>query len=183
MKKLLGFVGVDSGQLIICDPCYIDSQWKQVPFYDVRIYKHKTLNKLFGYNQDKLGSFKVEPFSSYDQRMSTNISMNDMIENHEVVQLEMPEKIKLMNSFSYGGICETTMNKQHQINFELGHPGVAVAFNSGYGDGLYPVYGTFNREGRCVKVEIDCNPTQNSYKSLKYAKQSTKKRPKKNPKK
>ena len=24
----LGVVGVDSGQLLICDPCYIDSEWK-----------------------------------------------------------------------------------------------------------------------------------------------------------
>lgn len=26
-KVLIGQVGVDSGQLMICDPCYIDSQW------------------------------------------------------------------------------------------------------------------------------------------------------------
>ena len=26
-KVKLGVVGVDSGQLVICDPCYIDGQW------------------------------------------------------------------------------------------------------------------------------------------------------------
>lgn len=28
----IGMVGVDSGQLMICDPCYIDSEWKNEDF-------------------------------------------------------------------------------------------------------------------------------------------------------
>lgn len=27
--KKIGEVGVDSGQLLVCDPCYIDSEWEQ----------------------------------------------------------------------------------------------------------------------------------------------------------
>ncbi|GIO10197.1 hypothetical protein J31TS6_62250 [Brevibacillus reuszeri] len=27
-RKLLGQVGVDSGQLVIIDPCYIESEWQ-----------------------------------------------------------------------------------------------------------------------------------------------------------
>jgi hypothetical protein len=27
--QLIGHVGVDSGQLLLCDPCYIDSQWEK----------------------------------------------------------------------------------------------------------------------------------------------------------
>jgi hypothetical protein len=27
--KKIGEAGVDSGQLLICDPCYIDSHWKE----------------------------------------------------------------------------------------------------------------------------------------------------------
>ena len=69
-------------------------------------------------------------------------------------ELEVPEKTKLIGDFSYAGICETTINKKHQINYKLGHPGLAIAFNSGYGDGEYPVYGIFNKDGRCIKVEI-----------------------------
>ena len=30
--KKIGVVGVDSGQLMICDPCYIDSEWKKEEF-------------------------------------------------------------------------------------------------------------------------------------------------------
>jgi hypothetical protein len=32
----IGQVAVDSGQLMICDPCYIDSVWKESPFVDIR---------------------------------------------------------------------------------------------------------------------------------------------------
>jgi hypothetical protein len=31
-EVLIGYVGVDSGQLIICDPCYIDDQWQREEF-------------------------------------------------------------------------------------------------------------------------------------------------------
>lgn len=30
--ELIGYVGVDSGQLLLCDPCYIDSEWKEEDF-------------------------------------------------------------------------------------------------------------------------------------------------------
>lgn len=27
IKKQIGFIGIDSGQVLLCDPCYIDSHW------------------------------------------------------------------------------------------------------------------------------------------------------------
>jgi hypothetical protein len=35
----LGKVGVDSGQLLITDPCYIDGEWQDQPYRDDRVYK------------------------------------------------------------------------------------------------------------------------------------------------
>jgi len=33
VKKIkIGVVGVDSGQILVCDPCYIASQWKETPY-------------------------------------------------------------------------------------------------------------------------------------------------------
>jgi len=156
IKKLLGHVAVDSGQLLITDPCYIDSEWKKKDFKDIKIYRHKKLIKIFGYQKSELGKLKIESFETYDQKTSTNKTMNQMIKNNEIEEIETPKKTKLINTYSYAGICETTMKKQHQINFKLGYRGVGIAFNSGYGDGLYPVHGHFNKEGRCMKVEIDC---------------------------
>jgi len=33
-KELIGYVGVDSGQLLVCDPCYIGSEWEDENFDD-----------------------------------------------------------------------------------------------------------------------------------------------------
>lgn len=45
-KKIkLGVVGVDSGQLVITDPCYIDSEWKHEEFDD-----EKEAKENFSYN-------------------------------------------------------------------------------------------------------------------------------------
>jgi len=114
-KKLLGHVGVDSGQLIITDPCYINSEWWNE---EIRL--------------DKTGDFK-------------------------------PSK----HPFSYPAICIANQVEKHQINYKKGHPGLAVTFSSGYGDGFYPVYGYFNTEGRCMKVEIDCGITKAQAKFFK----------------
>jgi len=81
----IGVVGVDSGQLMVCDPCYIDGQWESEEF--------------------KSGA---------------------------------PAK----KSFSYNAVCQAVHEDKMfgQLNFKMGHPGVAVGFNSGIGDGLYPVF-------------------------------------------
>ena len=80
----LGVAGVDSGQLMVCDPCYISED-----------------------------------------------SIKDVL--------------------SYDTICST----KHQLNYRLGHAGLGVVFPSGFGDGLYTVYGSFNKEGRVASVLIE----------------------------
>lgn len=154
-KKLLGHVGVDSAQLVITDPCYIDSAWKKEEFKDIRIYRHKTLKKLFGYNKSKLGSFKIENFTSYEAKTSTGKTMNEMILKNEVKEVPIPTKNKLIGSFSYAGCCETTINDKNQITTPDNEKAVVV--QTGYGDGYYQVYGYFNKDGRCMKIEINFN--------------------------
>jgi hypothetical protein len=81
----LGVVGVDSGQLMVCDPCYIDGEWREEEFNPGCAAKE---------------------------------------------------------NFSYNRVCEVTQaNALHggQLKFKKGHAGVAVAFTSGVGDGLYAV--------------------------------------------
>ena len=51
-SKLIGHVGVDSGQLLLCDPCYIDSQWVKEDFEDLRMYEHKDTKKKLTYRID-----------------------------------------------------------------------------------------------------------------------------------
>src|SRR5271168_4132582 len=42
-----------------------------------------------------------------------------------------------------------------QFNYDLGHAGLGVVVSTGYGDGTYPVYARFNKEGRVAKVWVD----------------------------
>lgn len=56
-----------------------------------------------------------------------------------------------LNQYSYQGASATTLaNSYGQLGFAT-----AVVFNTGYGDGLYPVYVQMNEDGRVSKVVID----------------------------
>lgn len=98
-KKQIGVAAVDSGQLMIADPCYL-KDWTNTDF---------------------------DPDNAKD------------------------------GEFSYNGACKATLSKQAagQLNFKMGHAGAGVVFASGYGDGCYPVFATYNDEGRIIKVEIE----------------------------
>jgi hypothetical protein len=100
-RKQIGVVGVDSAQLVICDPLYIDTEWEN------------------------------EEYDSDDTKAKFN--------------------------FSYKACCEKTLSPDSagQLFYRLGHPGVGVVSSTGWGDGLYPVYATYNKQGRIMKIEID----------------------------
>ena len=89
-EEEIGVIGVDSGQIIVCDPCYIDSSWEK---------------------------------EEYDE---DNAKYN----------------------FSYNACCKKQMG---QLNFDAGHAGVAVVTPSGFGDGLYPVIATIDKNSGRVK--------------------------------
>jgi hypothetical protein len=56
-----------------------------------------------------------------------------------------------IGEYSYQGISATTLANDYGV---VGN-GQAVAFNTGYGDGMYPVYVQLNEDGRVTKVVID----------------------------
>lgn len=93
-----GSFGVDSGQAMVGDPCYLD-EWKT-------------------WNSDEM-----------------------KFEDHNLVAGE----------YGYLGACNATLTKGYG---ELGL-GSAVAFSTGYGDGVYPVYGKLTDDGRVAMVVID----------------------------
>jgi hypothetical protein len=96
----LGVVGVDSGILMVCDPCYIKTEF--IPETDSR---------------------------------------------------------SIDGEFSYEGVCRSTTDENGgQLNYRLGHPGAAVAFSSGMGDGVYTVMAELTRGNfgeRVTKVWIE----------------------------
>lgn len=59
--------------------------------------------------------------------------------------------VEKAGQYGYLGSCGVTLKEGHGI---LGM-GRAVAFTTGYGDGIYPVYAEFTEDGRIAKVVID----------------------------
>lgn len=144
-KELIGHVGVDSGQLLLCDPCYIDSEWEKEDFRDLRVFKHKETGEELTYPLD---------FSNFQEIIPKyGKNMNDLIATEDWKQIfDSSSK----HPFSYNSCCKKTLSeKGHgQLDYKMGHPGVGVAFSTAFGDGVYPVYAIYGDDGFLVKVEV-----------------------------
>lgn len=140
MKKIfLGNVGVDSGQLMITDPCYVND-FESNEFDDVRRYQHKETKDILQYGKD---------FIHYEQVIPKyKMTMNEL--NAKGIFEAMPRR-NLDNSYSYNGACHQTCYDENQGG-ELGNA-LGVAFST-HDDGCYSVYGYMNDDNRIMKVEI-----------------------------
>jgi hypothetical protein len=96
--KKIGVCGVDSGQLLLTDSCYVDK-------------------------------FKSNRFMKQG---------------------------KETKEYSYDGCCQATMTKKKagELKFKNGISGAGVCFSTGYGDGIYPVYAKYNKEGRIIAIHV-----------------------------
>lgn len=148
MKKIIGEVGVDSGQILVCDPCYIDSEWKHEDVSFDRKHKHID-GSILQYRVD------FERFDIVIPKYGK--SMNQIIEDGEAV--EMPES-PAEYEFSYNACCKKTCcddedKNNGQLNYQMGHAGVGVVTSSGYGDGMYPVVADIDdRTGRVKSITV-----------------------------
>jgi len=143
--KLIGHVGVDSGQLLLCDPCYIDSQWEKEDFEDFRTYEHTQNGAELTYRID---------FRNYAETIERyGKSMNDLIATGYWKEVPGP---KAQHPFSYNACAKATLSEDGhgQLNFKLGHPGVGVAFSTAFGDGMYPVVAHYYPDGSLRSVEV-----------------------------
>ena len=147
-KKIiqLGVVGVDSGQLMICDPCYIDSEMVEGGDGNKHeIYRHKS-GQLWQFTYGKpTADDNIKSFpGSYETVIPEyNKTPNQMIKDGDFTKTDIDPNSDIPNGeFSYAGICKVTTSKNRggQLNYKHGHEGVAVAFTSGFGDGVYPVF-------------------------------------------
>lgn len=116
----IGMVGVDAGMLMICDPCYIDSEWEEEEVDYIEEITHP--------------DGKREVIKRCSPRWFELI--NDI--NNGKVKLKTKQNIS--TNFSYNACCARPDDKPYnQINYKKGHEGLAVVFGSGFGDGAYPV--------------------------------------------
>ncbi len=141
----LGSVGVDSGQLMITDPCYIDSEWQEQAFVDVRILDDQETGKSFEFRKD---------FTKYSEVLPNyGRTVNELISDGVLVQ-RPPERPDAF-AYSYRGAATAILTEGHgELVYREGHPGAGLAFATAYGDGMYSVYGEI-RDGQIVRVYVD----------------------------
>ena len=139
----MGFVAVDSGQLMITDPCYIDSQWKDEPYEDIRLLKDKDTGEIYQFGKD---------FNNYNEKINGyDETVNELTATGQLESIEIDNSDKV--SFSFAGACHATMseNGYGSMPFELGHEGAGIAVTTVLGDGMYPVYAE-KYDGKIVRV-------------------------------
>lgn len=142
----LGLVAVDSGQLIITDPSYIDMEWSNENLELLQLYKHKKTGNVYIYGKD---FFNYEnKIQGFDQTVNELIALKEL----EEIQIDYSKKI----SYSYAGSCYATLSEKGYgiLPFKTGHQGAGIAIRTVLGDGFYPVYAE-KYDGKIVRVYFD----------------------------
>lgn len=81
-------------------------------------------------------------------------SPNELIEAGGLVKIPPPSKPENF-TYSYNGACQATLSESYgELVYGNGHPGAGVVFQSGWGDGFYPVYGE-KHDGRIMRVYVN----------------------------
>ena len=147
LKKLLGYVNVDSGQLMVTDPCYLNrfenNDYKPTRKYVCVTDKKKIIEwprDFYNYEDDIIDGY--------------NKNMNTLIKDKLFIQVK--DEI-IDSSYSFVGACHQSSKTENQGG-ELGN-GLGLSFSTGFGDGHYPVYAYYedvNGWGRRIKkIEIE----------------------------
>ena len=147
LKTLIGKVGVDSGQLMVTDPCYI-KMFKNNEFNSrIKLVNVKDETKILVYPDD-FKNFEEDIIEGY------NKNMNTLIQEKIFKEVKEPSNDK---SYSFTGACSQTLYNPNQGG-ELGN-GLGLSFSTGYGDGAYPVYAYYEESEswgkRVKKIEIE----------------------------
>ncbi|WP_294616033.1 hypothetical protein [uncultured Gilliamella sp.] len=140
----LGEVFVDSGSLMITDPCYIDLEWKNVEYTPKRIYKDSITGENIEWPHD---------FTRYDEVFEPyGKNVNELIADGSFVEIK--DNIPL--SYSYSGACLATNSEQGcgVLPFKNGLLGAGFAIKTVYGDGAYTVMGEYYKDN-VIRIYID----------------------------
>lgn len=139
----MGYVAVDSGQLMITDPVYIETEWKNTEFEDIRLVKDIKTGEIYQFNKDF--SRYTDTIDGYTENVNELIASGKF----ENVNIDLSKKI----DFSYAGACYATLSDRGYgaLPFSLGHEGAGIVVSTVMGDGIYPVYAE-KYDGRIVRV-------------------------------
>ena len=160
----VGVVGVDSGQVIICDPCYIGSEWRIAPVDESvvpsRVYKDKKTGKTYAFKGDVGAGIKVDvKFDNYDSPLKDykGKTPNKVRKAGLWKAVEPDPKHDKRGEFSYPGVCHTTLTPAGfgQLMYKMGHAGAGIASRTMCGDGCFPVFAEVDNEGAVKRLIID----------------------------
>lgn len=152
--RQIGVVGVDSGQLIMCDPCYLENEWQNIESsskdFAHDIYECKIDGKFWQYAYGGVTASYVDvtnfPGNYEDRIPEYGKTPNQLIKEGLFVKTDRDKTPHIEpGEFSYRGACKATLSSEQsgQLNFKMGHEGAGVVCSTGLGDGLYPVYAEF----------------------------------------
>lgn len=169
-KIRLGVVGVDSGQLLITDPSYLQGEFqhrkeKNVSRHPVHQHTDGTLWQFINRKlRQKTVRKDVKAFTGkYDEVIPKyGKSPNQMVDDGDLKPVNIAFSDIPDGEFSYDGIRKINLTGSGfggQLNYKLGHAGAGVTFESGFGDGEYEVTGKvvdFGDDGgeRLVSVTV-----------------------------
>lgn len=146
-KVLVGHIGVDSGQVMIVDPCYLN-KWEDNEFRNRIGLRNKKTGRVIACwdNVEGVGIINwATPLPEFGGKC-----LNDLADDKE--NWEKHEEYPDKGQFNYSGVCGITC----QDNFgEVGNA-TAVVSSTYIGDGCYPVYAiTEGKGGRVKQLIID----------------------------
>ena len=149
-RRLVGHVWVDSGSLMICDPCYISSSWKKgAEFQDIRKYRDKSPGRKGVYQyQIDFPNYEFKLFENYPH--TPNECINEGKWEH------IPNEV--VRDFSDEGATSVTLSEEGHGNLGRGKAdqgGLGFVSQTHHGDGEFPVYLHFKQgENRPYKMEV-----------------------------
>lgn len=136
-RKLLGYVDVDSGTLLVGDPCYF------IPEKDEQ-YTDTTLGRASIF-YDNL----PHPWTKTKQDYRAH-KLN--VDSYQTIEEFRKDYEKAVREDHENPLWIEVSQAQHRVNNQT-----AVILGSFGGDGTYPVYGFYDKEGRLNKTEIIFN--------------------------
>jgi len=139
----MGMVAVDSGQLMIADPCFINTEWQDDEFEDIRLLKDTETGDIYQFRKD---------FSNYNEKIAGfDQTVNELTALGRLESIEIDNSDKI--NFSYAGACHSSMSEKGygEMPFKLGHEGAGIVVRTVMGDGFYPVYAE-KYDGKIVRV-------------------------------
>lgn len=125
-----GYVNVASGILLITDPIFINEDWQNEEYIDLRLYKDIETNKVYQYQKD---------FNNYEEKIgSIGQTVNELIKINRFVKI----KIERDYNYSFAGSSYATLdnNGYGELQFSKGGEGAGIALDTAFGDGMFPVY-------------------------------------------